>query len=307
MTDQPQDNAGANPDAGAPPPEPTTVDGGSTSPEGGDSFSWPDTWREVMAKDAAGDDKKAYDKELKRLQRYQNPNAVYKSNRALESKLSGGEYKPVLRDGATAEEVAEYRKAHGIPERPEDYKIELSGGRIIGEDIKSLTDSFVAKMHEANVPPAVVNKALEWYFDNETNQNQLVGEFDAEKKAEAEDALRNAWGNEYRQNQTINTNFLQGAPEVIQNMAESRHPDGRKLGDIPEFATWINQLAREAGMAPSIVPGTSANNMESLQSEIDKYKAQMGDPKSDYRTNPKAQERYRELVAALEKQQRRSS
>ena len=84
--------------------------------------TWPDDWRGRLA----GKDADA----LKRLNRFQSPEGVYKSWRSLEQRLSAGEIKSALPKDASDEQVAEWRKENGLPEKPDGYQLT----RVIGRE-----------------------------------------------------------------------------------------------------------------------------------------------------------------------------
>src|SRR3546814_8159770 len=77
-----------------------------------------------------------------------------KSQRALEQKLSSGEFKKAIGPDATPEQIAEWRKEQGIPEKPEDYDLKFDNGLVIGEADKPLVAEFLKASHATNVTPA---------------------------------------------------------------------------------------------------------------------------------------------------------
>ena len=70
----------------------------------GEASTWPTDWRERIASAHGGEDKKAVAKELRRLQRFADPAAVYGTARALESRLSEGGLVKIPGRNASAEE-----------------------------------------------------------------------------------------------------------------------------------------------------------------------------------------------------------
>lgn len=51
---------------------------------------WKDDWRQKIAEHASAGNKKAYDKEMKRLERFTDPSALYGQYREAEAKLTSG-------------------------------------------------------------------------------------------------------------------------------------------------------------------------------------------------------------------------
>src|SRR3546814_3644725 len=52
---------------------------------------------------------------------------------------------------ATPEQIAEWRKEQGIPEKPEDYDLKFDNGLVIGEADKPLVAEFLKASHATNV------------------------------------------------------------------------------------------------------------------------------------------------------------
>src|SRR3990167_11368320 len=90
------------PVAGTHPPEPPVTPAKPPAP------SWDDGWREKIA----GTDEKL----LKRLERYPSVKAATDALIEAQTKIRSGEVKFTLKDSATPEEIATWRKDNGIPE-----------------------------------------------------------------------------------------------------------------------------------------------------------------------------------------------
>ncbi|HET7409683.1 MAG TPA: hypothetical protein VFJ13_05740, partial [Paracoccaceae bacterium] len=228
----PSDSGGAPPAKGgeaAPPKDDGKA--GTILTDGGDAdegkaaapADWPEDWRQRLA----GDDKKA----LKRLERLGSPKDVMTAYRALERKVSSGELKTGLKEDATPEEVASWRRENGIPEKPEDYDTTLPDGLVIGEDDKPLVGEFLTAMHAKNAHPETVKAALAAYYRIAETQQAAQIEADRGFRREAEDALRAEWGPEYRPNVNAMGNFLDGAPAGLkERLLGARLADGKLLG-----------------------------------------------------------------------------
>jgi hypothetical protein len=163
---------------------------------GGGDKGTPD-WRAGLA----GEDKDA----IKRLSRFTDPTAFYKSYRALESKLSSGEYVKPLADNATPEEKATWRKENGLPEKADDYvaKLALPGGLVIGEAEKPVVAELAGVALDSNLDPKAFNGLVAKYYEIQDKQRQVQEDADANFKRESEDALRTDWqGADYRRNLT---------------------------------------------------------------------------------------------------------
>ena len=117
---------------------------------------------------------------------------IVKSYAELEKKA--GQAIVVPNEKATEEEKAAYRKAIGVPEKPEDYKLEpatLPEGLTVDE---AMQKQFLQIVHAAGLNPNQVNAINQWYM--KTIGEQIV---DAQKvvkttRAEAEAAITKKYG-----------------------------------------------------------------------------------------------------------------
>ena len=265
--------------------------------------TWPDNWRDLVA----GDDVK----ERKRLERFASPADLYKSNRALEQKLSSGEYKTVKPKDETPEALAEWRKENGIPEKPEDYDITLADGLVIGEDDKPLVGEFLKEMHGANAHPEAVKSALTAYYKIVQQQQIAQEEEDSEFRRNAEDELRAEWGGDYRKNAKMIDGLLNTAPEGLKDrILGARLADGKKLGDDPQALKFLAGLAREINPLSTIVPGSGNNAAAAVDDRIAAIEKMMGDNSSEYWVGSNAdkiQAEYRDLITARDKHNARAA
>ena len=84
----------------------------------------------------------------------------------------------------------------------------------------------------------------------------------------------------------------------------ARLPTGEMLGNNPDALRWLSGLQREINPVATVVPGTGANAMQAIETEISELKGLMGDRKSEYWKGPTAQKnqaRYLELITAQQK------
>lgn len=270
---------------------------------------FPNDWREKLA----GGDAKA----LEQLKRYGSPADVWTKTRSLEQKLSSGDYKRDLPKDATPEQVAEWRKEHGVPLDPAGYKIELGNGLVLGEADKPLIDSFTKTAHGKNWDNAKVNDALNWYYGE---QDRLKAERDAsdlEYRAQNEDALRAKFGPEYRPRLTAATNLLSSLPshfhvekdgKVIPGaiLAEARLPDGTKLGDNAAWLAWLSGISTELNPAATLIPALSDSG-KSVEGRIGELKTLMKDRQSEYYKGPNSNKLQAEYRTLLDQQSKHKS
>jgi len=260
---------------------------------------WREDWRDLMA---GGDEK-----ERKRLDRFRSPVDVYKSNRELEKKMSAGEIKAKLADNATPEQVTAWRKDNGIPETPDGYLEKLPDGLVIGADDKPMLESFLADVHGQNAPPAVVAKALDWYYRQQEEQIAATSLADKTFKQASEDALRAEWGGEFRSNVNSIMSFLDAAPPTDDGaplkdlLMGARLSDGTMLGNNPAALKWLASLAQEANPSGFVAPSAGTSQLESVETEIATIQAKMRSDRAGYDKDTKLQSRYQTLIMARDK------
>lgn len=267
------------------------------------SFKWGDGWREQVA---AGDAKV-----LQRLGRFNSPEDMWRSYTALEGRMSSGEMKPALKADATDIEKAEWRKANGIPDKPEGYDLKFDNGFVIGAEDKPTVDKFLAVAHANNMVPAQVKEAVAWYFAEQAAQTDARALQDTKIAQESQDALRNKWSTEFRPNMNAFHGLLDAAPAGLkEQLLHGRLADGTPIGSSVQAIEWIAGMARELNPASTVVPGAGANVGQAITGELDKLTAMMGNRNSEYwRSRTPAekeksdalQARYRELVDAQNK------
>jgi hypothetical protein len=256
---------------------------------------WPDDWRQKYA----GEDAKT----LKRLERYASPKAALDALFAAQAKVA--EKGTRMRDNATPEEVSAWRADNGIPESPTEYDVSLSGGRVWGEADKPLVDDFLKKANEANMQPAQVNQALDWYMSQQEAQYEAQQQRDLELRTQTEDELRSEFGGDYRRNVRAALDVLPA--DLKDQFLGGRMADGTLLGDNPAVIRWLVGIGRELNPMGTVVPGTGTIAMQAVEAELGTLRGLMGDRKSEYWKGPNAakmQNRYRELLTAVERTNR---
>jgi hypothetical protein len=262
-------------------------------PESGD---WPDDWREKVA---GGNQEKA-----QRLSRYASPQALADALIAAQNKIRSGDLKVSLSKDAKPEEIAEYRKQHGIPEAPDKYDI---SGVEFDETEKPMVETFLKEAHTANMSPEHVRAALGAYakIAEEARNTRLAA--DNEAKENAEDALRSEWGNEFRTNVSLITNLLDSGPQGVRDkLLHGRLADGTPIGSSPEVLNFLVGIARERNPSGVVVPSGVASE-SSVEDEIAKIEKTMRTDRASYNRDEKMQSRYRQLIDWRENQRRKQA
>lgn len=272
--------------AADPPSDPKSIVDDDPDPK---SDALPDNWREIMA---GGDEKL-----LKNLQRYTTPANLAKSWLEQRQKLSSGDYKKALPPDPTEEELAAWRQENGVPESPDKYEVKLPDDAVLEEEDQPLVDSFKQMAHEANLPNEAVNTALNWYVKFAEDARVEQAAKDQKFKEDAIEELRSEWGGEYKANINAVKTML---GDFGQELFGARLTDGSLLGNHPGFLKWAAQIAREMNPSASLLPGGS-NNIEGINSEIDKIRDVMRKDPNKYWKDEGMQNRFAQLLAAQEK------
>lgn len=259
--------------------------------------TFPDNWRELLA---GGDAK-----EVNRLGRLADPTALYKAYRELETKVSTGQVKFPLPENATQEQISQYRKDNGIPEKASDYELSLADGVVIGEADEPVLSHVLEVAHANNVSPKVVNELVNEMLI--ARQEQAAAQIEAQKvvRFQNEEALRAKWGNNFLPNTMAVKNLLKGAGELGEQLMTARLPDGSLLGNNAQAIEWLAGLALELNPAGTVVPGSMGNQAEAIDDELKKYDELMKKNIQAWHKNPEAKARQRELLDAKSKLQAR--
>lgn len=261
-------------------------------------------WRDRYA----GQDAEA----LKRLSRFTDEAAFFKSYRALEGRLSSGELKKALPEGATPEEVTAWRKENGIPENEAGYveKLALPNGVVLGEADKPIVAEFAKAALASNIDPKAFNGLVAQYYTILDQQRAKQESDDATFKQQSEDALRAAWkGADFRANLTAVQNLMAGWPEgLATRVLAGRSADGRKLGDDPAFVQQLAALARELNPAATLVPAGTSDPVKGVAAELESIRAlRRNDPAKYEQDRKKYEAREIELIDAELKMKSRAA
>jgi hypothetical protein len=269
------------------------------------TVAWPADWREKLA---GGDEKK-----LATLKRYTSLETWNAAAFAARAKISSGDFKQTLPDDASPEEIAAYRKDHGIPETPEGYFEKLPDGLVIGEDDKAVMSDFLADMHAGNERPETVGRAIAWYYKRYEAQLAETQKADDANWATAEEELRAEWGPDFRGNRNALIGFLDtlpGGQQTRDAIMGARMADGRKVGASVDVLKGLAQWALEINPGSTVAPGSGISSGKAIGDEIASIEKLMADGKSEYWTGPgadKMQARYRDLLDARDKQKARAA
>ena len=280
----------------------TVLEGATEKVEKEVPHDWPDDWREKMAE---GDDKF-----LKRLQRMKSPKDVANWGRNAEKQWKQGADPDPFPSEGTDEEKSTWRKTRSIPEKPEEYikDFSLPDGLVIGENDKPLVDDYLATAHQMNLPPEVVKNNLGWYFKMRDQEIQKRTELDEQNKQATAEELKAEYGPDFKKYLGAAYNLLENAPEgVMGALTEARMSDGTKLGNHPQIVRWLAQMALEINPAATVVPGSGAGSLASIDKEMADIEQLQKTDRDKYWGNAAIQARYRELLEAKDRLKKRNA
>ncbi len=249
---------------------------------------WPEDWR-VKAVDGVADhlklDDEAKDKLAKRMQRFSDPSKMLQSLLSIEQKMSSGEYKKVVDENSSEEELKADREERGVPETWEDYEVpdDLEIAEFNGSD-DPLLSSFLQDMHDGGAGNAEVQNVLRSYDKLLGQVQEQQVENDKSYLMENEDALRTSWGEEYRPRVNVLRRALEDTDgpipqEVKQAILSARDNEQRRVINNHKVTAWLTDLALQHYGDGALISTGQAEAMQSredeivriMNSDIDKY------------------------------------
>jgi hypothetical protein len=297
-------------------PTPTIATGAEPKVEEVKGY-WPEDWREKVAEHASAGDKKAYEKELRRLQNIENPASVYGQYRTMENTWASRNFIQKPGKEAKPEEVAKFYKDLGVPETPDGYfqDLKLDNGAVLGDADKPVAQSFAAALHPAGATPQVVNAALNWYL---ANQEKAAADLDASDdsfKREALTTLKEEFGPSFKRKTNAIASLFDVAPGGIDIKNEAalysrlmggRMADGKIIGDDPDMVKFLVALAMDRNPQASVVEDGDQTG-RSVADEIASIEKRMREDRNGYFKDNAMQARYVELIGARERMQARKA
>lgn len=214
---------------------------------------------------------------------------------------SGGKVAPPGKD-APPEQVAEWRKTQGLPEKWEDYSYSLPPNMEASDQIKGVVDGFKQHAHGLNMPPEQFKAVTDWYFQQEAQRAEAVVQEDRAFRQQAEETLRKSWGSDYASNITAIQTLFNGDNDTFSMAINARGPDGRMLGDNPKFLSFLLDVGLRANPNLRQFAGDGRMNQSNVGDEIKRIEALITKQDPAYTNDPKMQERYRQLMTFVDAQ-----
>lgn len=233
----------------------------------------PEDWRARLS----GGDSKA----LERLSRYKTEGDVVKALFETQDKLRSRPEIPKLADNATPEQVADFRKAMGVPGDGtlDAYGIKAPDGYSMTEAETGLITDFVKEMHGKHAPGPLVKQAVDFYYRSQAAAEQAAGKLDMDRQKEWQTQLRDNMGRDFEPMIAAGEAFLNShfgeKPEVKDQLLNARLPGGGRLGDHPAFVGLIADLALQNGFTDRIEANAleaGGKSLEQQQTELEKLR-----------------------------------
>jgi hypothetical protein len=242
----------------------TTTDDGKGKKES----PWPDDWRDLIVEGAGKDAD-----DLKKLaNRYGGPAGMAKALLAAQREISTrGLAKPKPENPSDEKAMAEWRKSAGIPDDPTGYKLPDNVTKALTDEDKPVLAQFTEFAHQKGMTPDGVAIAAEWYTEMQQKAAEVQAEQDKAAVDACEDRLRAEWaGVEYKGNLNLASRFIEdhfGMP--YKEFSDARLPDGRRLGDIPEFIMKLSDAGRNTFGDAVFASSDAAQKHDSRRAEIE--------------------------------------
>jgi hypothetical protein len=275
--------------AAQPAEQPTIANGGGLDAPAVPQ-TWPDDWRTKIA----GDD----EKELKRLERMNSPQDIYKAYRNMESEFSKRQPKLEYAPDMPEEKLAEWRNQEGIPETPDGYNLEFDDGLVIGENDRATIADFTKFAHENNLPESAVKAAIRYDLERVANAEKEWQQKNHDFQVENLAQLKTEWGPEYQGNLNAINELFTDHPEIKDVLFEATDSEGLQIGNNASLVRWAVDVAKKLNPTATLVFPGGEGGMKGAESRLAELKAQMGT--EQWYKNPALGKEYEDLLTRLD-------
>lgn len=319
LDDKPAADAAPAKTDSAPAPDakaPTTTDAGRTEsnkPTTTPANAWGENWRDEAIKTLALKDEKEVAKAKDWLGKRSSPSEVIRAGLEADRRIS-----EITRDRVKIptgkdddpKDVAAFRKALGVPEKPEDYRFDelvpKEYGNLSDMDAE-LRDEFLKGALDANMTKKQVEHSVKMYWAiNQRIEAQKEAQR-IQRQQQNMDEIRTKAGPDYRNNVELTNRMFQNdlkelgfGEENSKSLMNLQLADGSHLGDHPVFVQWAFKVARERADDGALVMGESYDGSDLDKKISDMIELQHTDKKEYQRVQP-------ELMRLIAAQNRRKS
>jgi peptidoglycan hydrolase-like protein with peptidoglycan-binding domain len=225
--------------------------------EGGDppAPTWagtaPEDWRAQLAGDNEAN--------LAKLGRYTDFNSFVKSSFDVHEKARQGLLSTGLPEGATEDQVKEYREANGIPADGK-YELSLDKGLELTESDIRIMESVMPVALAGNIGTAELSAITSAFVQGRNVEFDKMIEKDGLESQQIEQTLRDNWGNDFAANSAAVENLLtRELPEDVRKLfTTGRDGEGKALMNNPHIVSMLANLERTINPMVGI-PGGGEN------------------------------------------------
>lgn len=173
-------------------------------------------------------------------------------------------------EGATEEDLAKYRKAIGVPDKPDGYEVTLPDGLQMTEADQAVLSQIAPIAHETGVPKEAFNKFVGKYLELSKQAEQQAIQTINQFGEQAEKQLKREWQGEYDRNVNLAGRLAEtiGGAEFKAFLNETPIAGGGMLGDHPVLVRFLATVARRTDEGDLMLTATPEEK-QNIQSEID--------------------------------------
>ena len=287
-----QEAGGADPDPGGGAPAP--VDPPPADPTPSWLESAPDDWRAQMAGEDEG--------KLKRLERYTDPSKFFDSSFQAHDKLRAGENNGARpAEGATDEQIAEWRTANSIPADGK-YDLSLEDGMELSDSDRAIMESVMPVALAGNVSSEALSAMTSAFMAGRQGEVDSIIAQDGMDKQTSDQLLRENWKGDYDVNTQMVTNLINRempADQVEAFMTARDGGTGKGVFNNPAVMQMFANIERQLNPM-STIPGGGENASNTAQDIINEAS---GYQRSGTKYPPGFEAKYDAALAHQEKQQ----
>ena len=217
------------------------------------------------------------DEEARKIaERYSDVNELAKSQLELRQKLSKAVFVPGKK--ATEDEISAFRKALDIPEKIEDYQLDVpkeAQEALSTDAAKESLKSFAEIAHKSGVPKEAFKNITGEYFRQALAAEEAAKKADEEFATQAQEQLKSDWGASYdREIEYANRGVEWVFGDGVDSFRELKTGSDRLLGDHPLIVRAMNKIGR--AISEDVVPMIPATSEEvgDLHEELNKLTAE---------------------------------
>lgn len=242
-------------------------------------------WRDAVAPE--------YQEQAKR---FTSLNDVFKSNNDL--RTDNSQRIKVPGADASDEDKAKFRKALGIPDKPDGYKIEAPEGVELTDADNELLKVVMPIAHEEGVPEKAFNgfvgKFLKLSRDMQAQAIEGIKKFGEDAEAQ----LKKEWGRDFDPNLSLANRVADHiGPDFKKLLNETPIVGGGMLGDHPVIVKALASLGRQMDES-SVTLGATPEQKSSIQEQINALNKEVPVGSPAY-TSKDHQQKLQDLFAKL--------